>query len=183
MNALLQIKKKTNAEREVEMEMKKKKINILIDVIDALLPFIATFVFAVLLIYNGAELHHKRELVSNHTDKAIAQIVRQGTHHEDKIDKFNNVYDDITHSYTFGYEYKDEYYEFTLDDKNNKDELPSCVTNIILNNDEKLVLLINPDNPEEKVFAEKTKVIGNYLGAIIGAIIWAVALMRDAVQS
>lgn len=161
--------------------MKKKKT--LIDVIDALSPFITAIVFVVLLIYNGAEIHRKRELVSNHTDKAIAQIVRSGTHHEDKIDKFNNVYDDITHSYTFGYEYKDEYYEFTLDDKNNKDELPSCVTGIIQNDNEKLVLLINPDNPEEKVFAEKTEMIDNYLAVIIGAIIWGATIMRKVSQS
>lgn len=163
--------------------MKKKKINILIDVIDTLLPFVASIVFAVLLVYNGAELHYKRELVSKHTDKVITQIVMSGTQHEDKINKFNQVYDDITHSYTFGYKYKDEYYEFTLDDKSNKDELPSCVASVIQNNNEKPVLLINPSNPEERVFAEKTKMIGNYLGATIGVIIWVVAIMRNAVQS
>lgn len=163
--------------------MKKKKIDILIDIIDALLPFVATIVLVALFIYNGAEVQRKRELVSNHTDKAIAQIVMSGTHHEDKITKFNEVYDDITHSYTFGYKYKDEYYEFTLDDKNNKDELPSCVTGVIQNDNEKLVLLINPDNPEEKVFAEKTEIIGNCLGIIIGVIIWGVAIMRNALQS
>lgn len=155
----------------------------MIGVIDTLLPFVATIVFVVLLVYNGAEIHRKRELVSNHTDKVITQIVMSGTHHEDKINKFNEVYDDITHSYTFGYEYKDEYYEFTLDDKNNKDELPSCVTSIIQNDDEKLVLLINPSNPEEKVFAEKTEMIGNYLGIIIGAIIWGIAVLRNILQS
>lgn len=115
------------------------------------LSVISSLVFmVVVLIFSIINLYHRYKIDVYYSEKVIANQISKGTLFEDKIGLFDLVYTEATHYYNFEYIYNDNTYEFKVYEK----DMPLIMRYIP---QEKAVILLNPNNPAEKIFAQSNE--------------------------
>ena len=104
---------------------------------------------AVILIFSITSLCVRYKNDVYYSEKVIANKTSEETNFTDKIGAFDLAYTESTHYYNFEYIYNGNSYEFKAAEK----EIP-FIMRYLLPLREKTVILLNPDNPTEKIFAQ-----------------------------
>ena len=126
------------------METRKSTFNIW-----SRLSVISSIVFVVVvLIFCTINLYFRYKNDVYYSEKVIANQISEGTFFEDKIGLFDLAYTESTHYYNFKYTYNDNTYEFEVYEK----DVP-FIMRYVPQIREKAVILLNPSNPTEKIFA------------------------------
>ncbi len=114
------------------------------------LSVISSLVFTiVVLIFSIINLYLRYKIDTHYSEKVIANQISEGTLFEDKIGLFDLGYTEPTHYYNFEYIYNDNTYEFKVYEK----DIP-LIMRYVPQTREKAVILLNPNNPAEKIFAQ-----------------------------
>ncbi len=103
----------------------------------------------VVLIFSITNLYFRYKNDAYYSEKVIANQISEGTIFEDKVGLFDLVYTESTHYYNFEYIYNDNTYEFKVYEK----DVP-FIMRYVPKIREKAVILLNPNNPVEKIFAQ-----------------------------
>lgn len=130
------------------METRKNTFNIggSLSVISSLVFVVVVLIFCTINLY----FRYKNDIY--YSEKVIANQISEGTFFEDKIGLFDLAYTEATHYYNFEYTYNNNTYEFKAYEK----DVPFIMRYIPAIR-EKAVILLNPNNPTEKIFAQSNE--------------------------